>query len=101
MRGPRSVVRPSNRKRRRRAVVTALAALALATSVCVDGRAGLASAGAATSPATNAMPSVATSAAPRSTPSGVDWTGCGERLECARVPVPLDWADPTGEQIEL
>lgn len=33
--------------------------------------------------------------------TGIDWTSCGERLECATVPVPLDWSDPGGEQINL
>ncbi|MDN5931648.1 MAG: alpha/beta hydrolase [Pseudonocardia sp.] len=32
---------------------------------------------------------------------GIDWTACGERLECATVSVPLDWADPGGQQIGL
>jgi hypothetical protein len=26
----------------------------------------------------------------------VDWTACGSQLECASVPVPLNWSKPTG-----
>jgi len=33
--------------------------------------------------------------------AGIAWTSCGERLECASVPVPLDWSDQGGEQINL
>lgn len=33
--------------------------------------------------------------------SEITWTSCGERLECATVPVPLDWGDPDGETIDL
>jgi pimeloyl-ACP methyl ester carboxylesterase len=29
------------------------------------------------------------------------WTGCGDRFECTRVRVPLDYADPTGRTIEI
>ena len=29
------------------------------------------------------------------------WRGCGERLQCARVRVPLDWARPDGPKITL
>ncbi|WP_203716885.1 alpha/beta fold hydrolase, partial [Asanoa siamensis] len=35
---------------------------------------------------------------------GFAWTGCeglGSQFQCARVPVPLDWSEPDGEQIEL
>ncbi len=38
----------------------------------------------------------ATPAAP-----GIDWKACGDRLECATVPVPLDWANPEGQKIGL
>jgi pimeloyl-ACP methyl ester carboxylesterase len=30
-----------------------------------------------------------------------DWVGCGEGFECARVKVPLDYANPSGEQIQI
>ena len=33
--------------------------------------------------------------------SRIDWTPCGDRLECATVPVPLDWAHPAGRTITL
>lgn len=32
---------------------------------------------------------------------GIAWESCGPSLECADVPVPLDWSDPEGEQITL
>ena len=32
---------------------------------------------------------------------GIDWTACGDRLECATVPVPLDWSRPHGPVISL
>ena len=31
----------------------------------------------------------------------ISWKPCGERLQCARVRVPLDWNRPTGREIEL
>jgi hypothetical protein len=31
----------------------------------------------------------------------IDWSRCGERLECARVRVPLDWDRPQGAKISL
>ena len=33
--------------------------------------------------------------------SGIDWKGCGEQLECAKVRVPLDWDKPDGRKIKL
>ena len=44
---------------------------------------------------------------PTSGPSGdvlassIDWRGCGVRLDCARVDVPLDWARPGGPKITI
>ena len=38
---------------------------------------------------------------PAGTGTGIDWSPCDPGFECAKVPVPLDWSDPTGEQIEL
>ena len=58
-------------------------------------------------PATTASPSTASpsTAAPSTTGpgmgTGIDWEPCDPGFECAKVPVPLDWSDPTGEQIEL
>src|SRR4051812_28288053 len=46
----------------------------------------------------------AASPGPRSTTAAINWTACdppGSGLECARVPVPLDWDKPNGKQIEL
>jgi hypothetical protein len=31
----------------------------------------------------------------------ISWTACGPRLECASVPVPLDWRQPDGPTITL
>src|SRR4051812_13670258 len=51
--------------------------------------------------------SVATAAPQGSTPltglasDSIEWTGCGEQLECAKVRVPLDWDKPGGRQIKL
>jgi pimeloyl-ACP methyl ester carboxylesterase len=33
--------------------------------------------------------------------SGISWTACGSRLQCASVRVPLDWAHPSGRAITL
>ena len=47
--------------------------------------------------------STSATTAPSSTApaTGIDWSPCDPGFECAKVPVPLDWSDPTGEQIEL
>ncbi|WP_211219867.1 hypothetical protein [Glaciibacter superstes] len=42
-----------------------------------------------------------TVATPSDESTTVAWTSCGERLECATVPVPLDWGDVNGETIDL
>ena len=34
-------------------------------------------------------------------PPAISWTGCGTQLECARVSVPLDWAQHGGRTITL
>jgi pimeloyl-ACP methyl ester carboxylesterase len=34
-------------------------------------------------------------------PEPLEWEGCGGRLECATLEVPLDWDDPEGDTIEL
>lgn len=36
-----------------------------------------------------------------SSTDGIDWTSCGPGLECASVPVPVDWSKPEGERITL
>lgn len=33
--------------------------------------------------------------------ASLDWDGCGDGFECAKLPVPLDHAKPDGEKIEL
>jgi hypothetical protein len=41
---------------------------------------------------------------PRGSSAGgpqISWTACGPQLECASVPVPLDWAHPGGPTIAL
>ena len=44
----------------------------------------------------------AADASERSAPSpAIGWTGCGTQLECARVSVPLDWAQRGGRTITL
>jgi hypothetical protein len=70
-------------QRRREAAVAAMTALALATAACTGGS------------------DETSSAAPGGTAAAIEWTACGERLECATVLVPLDWADPGGQQITL
>lgn len=32
---------------------------------------------------------------------GITWSGCGARLQCARVSVPLEWSKPAGAKITL
>jgi hypothetical protein len=33
--------------------------------------------------------------------AAIAWTPCDPGLECAKVPVPLDWMNPSGEKIQL
>ena len=50
------------------------------------------------------VPVTAQPASPRSAEglnAPIAWTGCGERLECARVRVPLDWDRPHGRKMGL
>jgi len=35
------------------------------------------------------------------TPSALHWTGCGQRVQCATLRVPRDWARPDGETLDL
>ncbi|MFR9728083.1 alpha/beta hydrolase [Saccharopolyspora sp. MS10] len=73
-------------------IAAALAVAALALTGCTDktGAAALA-------PLTgNSDP-----AAPAPTPDPVQWAECGQGLDCATVEVPLEYADPDGEQIPL
>ena len=52
-------------------------------------------AGISIAPAAGAVPSEETAKA------RIAWTGCGERVECARVRVPLRWSHPHGRKITL
>jgi pimeloyl-ACP methyl ester carboxylesterase len=91
---PRSPAEPRRSRRlARRSVVGALA-VGLCAAVLAPARADAAPAGAA---AAGTAPTGATPA----TAARIDWTPCGERLECATVPVPLDWARPHGPAITL
>jgi pimeloyl-ACP methyl ester carboxylesterase len=91
--------------------MTALS-LALVVAACGDDPTDVPSAATtaapfSAAPPTTASPSTAapTTAAPETTgpgtASGIDWEPCEPGFECAKVPVPLDWSDPNGEQIEL
>ncbi len=40
-------------------------------------------------------------ALPASATAAIAWNDCGERLQCARVPVPLDWGHPHEATIRL
>ncbi|HEY1320186.1 MAG TPA: alpha/beta hydrolase [Streptosporangiaceae bacterium] len=52
--------------------------------------------------ATIAPASAAAGASGRSAPpSTINWAACGTHLECASVPVPLDWEHPAGRTITL
>ncbi len=33
--------------------------------------------------------------------AAIAWTPCDPGLECAKVPVPMDWMNPSGEKIHL
>jgi pimeloyl-ACP methyl ester carboxylesterase len=65
-------------------------------------------------PAPSGSPSVAGSSTPSGAPSRsqaaslasyydqkLAWAGCGGAFECAKLTVPLDYADPTGETIQI
>jgi pimeloyl-ACP methyl ester carboxylesterase len=41
------------------------------------------------------------SSAATAPPASIGWRSCGDQLDCARVPVPLDWNNPNGPQISL
>ena len=66
-------------------------ALAAAVAMCAVGFSAPGSASASTA---SAAPSAGV-------PRTVTWTSCGDQLECARVPVPLDWSKPNGKHIKL
>ena len=97
----------SVQNRGRTTAVAAATVLALLAAGCTsrptrlwtsyECRASSGSAGVATTSGVRRRPDAPGSGAA----TGIDWTSCGERLECASVPVPLDWSDPGGEQINL
>jgi pimeloyl-ACP methyl ester carboxylesterase len=47
------------------------------------------------------LTTVLTASTATAAPQGIDWKDCGERLECAKVRVPLDWDKPDGRKIKL
>ncbi len=87
--------RPTGTRHRWAAIAAAATVVALVGAACGDDVGDSSGAAAATTA------SAATTAAAASSTPGIDWTPCDPGFECAKVPVPLDWADPTGEQIEL
>jgi pimeloyl-ACP methyl ester carboxylesterase len=46
-----------------------------------------------------AAPVPARAAAPK--PEPIQWRGCGRGFQCATVPVPVDWSEPNGPQVQL
>jgi hypothetical protein len=65
--------------------------VSLVAGICVVLLAGAGAAG--------SLPPAA--AAHRTAGARIAWRGCGVRLQCARVRVPLDWARPAGAKISL
>ena len=74
----------SRASRTRAAAVAVAAMLALVTAAC--------------SPA---PPDSAATTAPAAAVAAIAWTPCDPGLECAKVPVPMDWMNPSGEKIQL
>lgn len=72
-------------------IVTACSGSVAATDATTSGTAGAAT-GATTAGSSGAA-----------TAAGIDWHPCdpNPELECADVPVPVDWADPDGKQLTL
>src|SRR4051812_23887074 len=71
--------------RRRVAAVATTGVMALVAAAC-----------------TSAAPdSATTTTAAAAAVTPIVWTPCDPGLECARVPVPLDWMNPSGEKIQL
>lgn len=81
------------------ATVTALALVAVACGSDVNDAPSAATT-VASSDSTGTTPTP-TAPASQTPVTEFDWTPCDPGFECATVPVPLDWNDPTGEQIEL
>lgn len=80
------------RRTRGRTAFTALGITALATAMF-------------TSTAVAAPQASQTSPTSKATAQSLDWGSCGPKIDtaaqCAMFRVPLDWSDPTGQQIEL
>jgi pimeloyl-ACP methyl ester carboxylesterase len=88
-----------------RRVAAALVA-GLVLVACVgdsDDTADRASTTAEPAPSTSTPASDPTTTSPPLDPAPLTWESCGGagRVECARLPVPVDWADPTGPTVEL
>ena len=47
------------------------------------------------------LPTPVTPASVAASSTSIQWRSCGERLQCARVRVPLDWDRPHGRTISL
>lgn len=73
--------------------------LALATSACSTSAPPSADTAAETTNAPDSVTAPTPTAAP--TPPPLEWRDCGEGNECATLTVPLDYANPAGEQIDL
>ncbi|WP_199199453.1 alpha/beta hydrolase [Micromonospora sp. RP3T] len=73
-------------------IAAALAAAALALTACTGG---------ASTAAADRATETAGPAVPAPTPAPARWAECGQGLDCATVEVPLEYADPDGEQIKL
>ena len=87
----------SPQSRTRVVAITATTFLALLAAACTSGTDQPSSASSVSSG------SVSPAASEETVPpgSGIDWTDCGGGLQCANVPVPLDWNDPGGQQITI
>jgi pimeloyl-ACP methyl ester carboxylesterase len=92
--------------------ITALLALTSAAAVLAGACTAVVGEVAGSAPTTSTTTTTATSAAGSPTsssstsssgfvPDTIQWTNCGQRLECATLRVPLDYANPTGKTIEL
>ncbi|MEV0890258.1 alpha/beta hydrolase [Promicromonospora sp. NPDC050262] len=81
-------------------IAAVLAVVSLAVSGCAAGAGGaLTASAAAGAPAAPSAPPAPEATAP--TPDPIDWAECGPNLDCATVEVPLEYAEPGGEQIPL
>ncbi len=79
--------RTAQRRHSRAAFLAGAAAVALAAAACTS------------TPSPPSSTGTTTTAAAGTTAIG--WSACGTGLDCAKVPVPLDWKNPNGTKIEL